>query len=93
MSVGSLMLCAALNAALQRFHKQPAVLGFTAPATHPHLYPGEGPEEEEEEGSDGEQAKGGAAADSQGSDGKPARGSDDSGSPATKPASPAVAAH
>lgn len=92
MSVGSLILCAALNAALQRFHKQPAVLGFTAPATHPHLYPGEA-HDSEEEGSEGEQAKGGAAPDSQGSDGKPARSIDDIPSPATKPASPAVAAN
>ena len=38
-SLGSMMLCAALNWAIQRFGKQPAVLGFTAPATHPAMYP------------------------------------------------------
>jgi hypothetical protein len=38
-SLGSMMLCAALNWTILRFSKQPAVLGFTAPATHPAMYP------------------------------------------------------
>ena len=38
-SLGSLMLCAAANHLLQRCRPQPAVRGFTAPATHPALYP------------------------------------------------------
>ena len=39
MSLGCLMLSAALNWGLQRWHRKPAVMGFVAPATHPHLYP------------------------------------------------------
>jgi hypothetical protein len=38
-SVGSLILCAALNYVLNRVGRTPAVPGFTAPATHPDLYP------------------------------------------------------
>lgn len=40
MSLGSLILCGCVNAALQRFARcKPALMGFTAPATHPDLYP------------------------------------------------------
>ncbi|PSC73100.1 na+ solute symporter isoform B [Micractinium conductrix] len=49
-SLGSMLLCALLNWALQRCTAKPALLGFTAPATHPHLYPAE--PAEESEGSD-----------------------------------------
>ena len=40
-----MLLCALLNWALQRCTAKPALLGFTAPATHPHLYPAEPAEE------------------------------------------------
>ena len=41
-SFGCMLLCAAGNWAFQRIFKsraQPSVFGFTAPATHPHLFP------------------------------------------------------
>ncbi|KAI7843654.1 hypothetical protein COHA_002556 [Chlorella ohadii] len=83
-SIGSLILCGVLNAALQRWWKQPAVLGFTAPATHPHLYPSE-PQDKVSEGStDGEEAKGRSSQEE--FDGKP------SGSFITKSEGPAPTA-
>ncbi|KAL4441843.1 hypothetical protein ABPG77_003759 [Micractinium sp. CCAP 211/92] len=48
-SLGALMLCWVFNWTLQRFWGKPAVTGFTAPATHPDLYPAAEPSESDEE--------------------------------------------
>lgn len=57
-SIGCLIHCGVINMALRRFWKQPAVLGFTSPATHPHLYPTETQDKVSEGSSDGDDTKG-----------------------------------